>query len=272
MIEQYKEWLKLNVQASNTKRLYFDYAQEFLKFSNNQEITQDIVNKYFTNKLETGLGDSSFNYLRFAIKKFLTFLNLNLIIPPKRKVAKKKALAKGYLTEQQFKNDLIKNINYIFSSDKVSEFEMAFKILFYGGLRPDEVINLKVSNINFEEDLIYIVDGKGNKDREIFFTDNLFKKQLKEFCNSKKEYVIELTYSQILNGVKKAGHEISFKQNLTPRTFRRSFAIFCMSNPVIKESHIQSMLGHEDLETTQLYMEPTRESIKEACRMLRERK
>lgn len=132
-----------------------------------------------------------------------------------------------------------------------------FKTLFSTGIRRDELVNIKFTDISYnqKEDSWYLlIYGKGRKYRNI----QLSKQLLNEYVEWKSEefykideYMFKMDKSNVNKLCKKysklSGIEIS------PHDCRRTFAVQ-LSNNGIDARKIQLILGHEHIETTELYL------------------
>lgn len=138
----------------------------------------------------------------------------------------------------------------------------------YGcGLRVSELINLKISDLFFEEGFIKIT-GKGNKQRFVpigSFTQKYILIYLNEsrihlpikksdedslFLNRRGK---KLTRAMIFTIIKSLAIEINLQKNISPHTFRHSFATHLLQNGADLRM-IQLMLGHESITTTEIYV------------------
>lgn len=138
--------------------------------------------------------------------------------------------------------------------------------LYSCGLRVSELVGLKFSNIFFKEKFMRII-GKGNKERLVPLSDSVEKEILLYADNSRKQLNIEkghedfvflnrrgkqLTRVMIFTIIKRIANEIGLKKNISPHTFRHSFATHLFENGANLRA-IQEMLGHESILTTEIY-------------------
>ncbi|MFD2697226.1 site-specific tyrosine recombinase XerD [Mesonia sediminis] len=146
----------------------------------------------------------------------------------------------------------------------------------YGcGLRVSELINLKLSDLFFEEGFIRVT-GKGNKQRLVPVTESLityityYIKEIRVLDPVKEESVDilflnrrgrQLTRAMIFTLVKNFCKYAGIKKNISPHTFRHSFATHLLENGADLRS-IQQMLGHESITTTEVYMHLDRSHLK----------
>jgi len=139
--------------------------------------------------------------------------------------------------------------------------------LYSCGLRVSELINLKISDLFFDEGFIRVI-GKGNKERFVpinLYTIkiiNIYKNQVRSriiiqkgfediiFLNRRgKTLTRNMVFLIIKDLVEKAG----IHKKVSPHTFRHSFATHLLENGADLRA-IQQMLGHESITTTEIYM------------------
>ncbi|WP_108244996.1 site-specific tyrosine recombinase XerD [Muricauda brasiliensis] len=145
----------------------------------------------------------------------------------------------------------------------------------YGcGLRVSELISLKLSDLYFDEDFIKVT-GKGNKQRFVPISEinqkyiNIYWKEVRIHLPIQKEHEDfvflnrrgkQLTRAMIFTIVKQLAEEIGLKKNISPHTFRHSFATHLLENGADLRA-IQQMLGHESITTTEVYMHVNRSHL-----------
>ena len=138
--------------------------------------------------------------------------------------------------------------------------------LYSCGLRVTELVNLKISEINFIDGYIKII-GKGNKQRITpinkklstylkYYIDNIRSKLKIEKSNS--DYIFlnrrgkKISRILVFNIVKTACQKIGIKKNISPHTFRHSFATHLVEGGADLRA-VQEMLGHSNITTTEIY-------------------
>lgn len=140
--------------------------------------------------------------------------------------------------------------------------------MLYGcGLRVSELVDLKISDLFFEEDFIQVT-GKGNKQRFVPIGDytkkfiNFYKDHNRKDLNIQKgfEDILflnrrgkKLTRAMIFTIIKSLAVKIELLKNISPHTLRHSFATHLLENGADLRS-IQLMLGHESITTTEIYV------------------
>ena len=140
------------------------------------------------------------------------------------------------------------------------------EILYSCGLRVSELCNLKLSDLYLEEGFIK-VEGKGNKQRLVpisqrginelknYFTDRnhiSIKKGFEDYVFISKRGT-NISRIMVFHIIKILAENIGLKKTISPHTFRHSFATHLLEGGCNLRA-IQSMLGHESIATTEIYM------------------
>lgn len=141
--------------------------------------------------------------------------------------------------------------------------------MFYStGCRVSEMINVKISDIDFTNKTIRIM-GKGSKERIVYFgdyaskyLDNYLSKVKCDkylFTNKKGE---KLTVNEVEQIVKDIMKHISIKTHVTPHTLRHTFATHLLNNGADIKT-VQELLGHANLSTTGIYTHVSSDRLKD---------
>ena len=156
----------------------------------------------------------------------------------------------------------------------------------YGcGLRVSELVDLKISDLFFDEGFIKVT-GKGNKQRFVpvgsytqkFIT--IYRINNRKFVPIQKGFEDtlflnrrgkQLTRAMIFTIIKDLAAKIELKKNISPHTFRHSFATHLLENGADLRS-IQLMLGHESITTTEVYVHLDRKFLTEVVNKFHPRK
>ena len=139
------------------------------------------------------------------------------------------------------------------------------EVLYGTGMRVSELVDLKLSNIFFKENIIKII-GKGNKERFVplgKIASNEIRKYLKIRDNSiidskfsdivfLNRYGRGLTRSMIFKIISDSYKRIGLDKKISPHTLRHSFATHLLKNGADLRT-IQIILGHESITTTEIY-------------------
>ncbi len=150
----------------------------------------------------------------------------------------------------------------------------------YGcGLRVSELINLKISDLFFDEGFIRVL-GKGNKQRYIpihiqnqkLIEIYVHQIRVQQTPQKKSEDIVflnrrgnKLTRNMIFLIIQDLTKKAGIEKVISPHTFRHSFATHLLENGADLMA-IQQMLGHESITTTEIYMHLDRKFLGEALR------
>ncbi len=145
----------------------------------------------------------------------------------------------------------------------------------YGcGLRVTELINLRLSDLFFDEGIV-LVTGKGNKQRFVPVSEvnkkfiNLYMVHIRNhqkiavghqdilFLNRRGK---QLTRAMVFEIIKRLVEKTGLQKRVGPHTFRHSFATHLLQNGADLRA-IQQMLGHESITTTEIYVHVDRKHL-----------
>lgn len=143
------------------------------------------------------------------------------------------------------------------------------------GARISEVINLELNQIDFEECIIRVV-GKGKKER-IIPLDDVAIEALDNYINNYRPFLIKnetcnyvflnkngekISRQMIFKILKNLANKAGITKEISPHTLRHSFASNLLNNGADLRV-IQELLGHENLETTEIYSHLQNKKIKD---------
>jgi integrase/recombinase XerD len=147
------------------------------------------------------------------------------------------------------------------------------EIIYGAGLRVSELISLKLQDVNLDAGLLRVM-GKGSKERIVPFGTKA-KSITREWIDTARPLVLKHIPSQYLfvaragkpmtrqafwKIIKKSVCLAGISKNVTPHTFRHSFATHLLEGGADLRS-VQTMLGHSDISTTQIYTHISREYL-----------
>lgn len=148
------------------------------------------------------------------------------------------------------------------------------EVLYATGVRVSELVNIKLSDIDFDNGTIKVI-GKGNKERIVYFLDYPKKYMLDYIENGRNvmlnnkpcEYLFinklgnKLTTRGVELIIKDIISKTSIKSNVTPHTIRHTFATHLL-NEGCDIMSVKELLGHESLKATQVYTHITNEELR----------
>ena len=272
MVRSYVRYLKLERNYSaNTLEAYqhdlqylLDYCEKESKMPTDLQL-EDL--EHFAATIhEHGVGPTSQARILSGVRSFYRFLLLD-----------------GYIendpTELLESPRLGEHLPEVLSTKEVDQLEASIdlskkegprnlaiiEVLFSCGLRVSELVNLKLSDLYLQEGYIRVV-GKGNKERLVPISEKAIR-ELGNWFYDRNEMVIKpgeqdyvflnrrgahLTRTMILIMIKRQAVEAGIKKTISPHTLRHSFATALLEGGADLRA-IQSMLGHEDIGTTEIY-------------------
>jgi len=243
--DKYLTWLQDKNLSSATIRLYLDTLAQF-----NQELTTQGVKTYFLQNQKT-YQPTTLKTKQYALNSYLKFQQLKIewekiarLIP---KVQKKFFAT---LKEQELTKLKQARVEKNFQIHQRNNLNLDF--LFYSGLRINELVHIKHSDWETNQ---LKVHGKGNKVRYVFLPPQL----ISLFNPYSEDYLflnqrgnpIQAEYIRWL--LKERSKKAQISKNITPHTFRRSFATLLYQKGA-QLMTIQKLLGHSSVQTTEGYI------------------
>jgi site-specific recombinase XerD len=151
-------------------------------------------------------------------------------------------------------------------------------ILYATGMRREELVRLKVSDIDSGRMLIHIRQGKGRKDRDVMLSPRLLE-ELRDYWRrvqpKPKTYLfpskdphqkrdVPMQAKSVFDAVQQAAKRAGLEKHVHPHTLRHSFATHLLESGADLRT-IQLLLGHADLKTTSRYLHLSERHLKAAA-------
>ncbi|WP_426476319.1 site-specific tyrosine recombinase XerD [Chryseobacterium sp. CBSDS_008] len=266
----------LDAYVRDIKKLK-DYAEEDLENVGPDSIGYENLQEYIFNLSKQKFSERSQARWISSIKAFFKFL-----LEDEYREDNPAALLEGpklglYLPDTLSLSDINKIIAAIeVNTDLGKRNHCIIEVLYGCGLRVSELIDLKISNINFKEQYIK-VNGKGNKTRFVplaDFTADMLESYIKEVrskgkINKKYEDTLFLnsrgtSMSRVIVFliIKELTDKAGVNKKISPHTFRHSFATHLLQNGADLR-YIQEMLGHSSITTTEVYTHLKTEELRD---------
>lgn len=273
-IQQFKNYLSLERGFSeNSIEAYLRDVEKFREFAQSKEqnkpekISTDFIQEFLKYLNELGIAETSQARILSGIKSFYKFLFLEnsistdpsyLIEAPK--LARKLPDTLSYEEIEQ----LLTAIDL--STAEGTRNRAILEVLYSCGLRVSELTELKLSQLYFDIGFVKVI-GKGNKERFVPIGKDAIKyttQYLQHYRNhieipkGYENYVFlnrrgkNLSRVYIFMIIKDLAANIGLKKNISPHTFRHSFATHLLEGGANLRA-IQEMLGHESITTTEIY-------------------
>lgn len=244
------------------------------------EVTAELISEYFELQRKIGIDASTVARYMSSIKGFWQYLESSKYIEknPTEKLysVKKSRKLPSVLTFEEIEKILqaIKVDDLLGLRDRA-----IIELLYSSGLRVSELLNLKITDLFFDEEVIRVF-GKGSKERLVPVGQSAIY-WVNEYLKNSRPIIEKKTKSQNYVFLNKRGTKLSrmgiwkiinfyakeagIKKEIHPHTFRHSFATHLLEGGADLRA-VQEMLGHADISTTQIYTHIDREYIKQVHR------
>ena len=279
---QIKEYFLKSIldQKNYSKKTIENYNRDlnkFFKFLNDykikdiKKITKETVRLYFLKQKNNNISNRTLGRYYSSLNSFFLYSieHEYIGVNPLKFIDYPKYTKK--IPEYIYDYQLEKLLNEKTSENVEIELrnKLIIHLLLDTGVRVSELVNIKVHDIDVEERIIKVF-GKGSKERFVFFTSKT-KELLTNYLIKRKEKAItdnllinykgeKLTERSVQKIIKLVGEKIGL--DIHPHLLRHTFATDLL-NKGADIRMIQELLGHENLDTTQIYTHVSNSRVKE---------
>lgn len=253
-IARFKKWMQTKRYSDSTVVTYCSLVVFFCKYlvkRNCTELSPMIVSRFNYEFIVHPQKSISYqNQAINAIKQYFEYRGIELEIGEIERPKKEKKLPVILSMEE---------VQRIIACAYNIRHKTLLSLIYSGGFRLSEAINLKLSDIDSGRMLIHIKGAKGRKDRYTLLSQKALailreyyrvytpKVYLFEAANG-KNYSARSVQAVVKNAVARSG----IKKNITPHSLRHSFATHLLENGT-DIRYIQNLLGHSSPKTTMIY-------------------
>jgi len=262
-IQSFERYMIGKRYSPSTIDTYTSFTKDFLHFTYQKpldELNNDDIRKFVEDFLvPKKYSISSHRQFISAMKLFGQFLSNSNINPEELERPNRSRFLPTVLSREE--------VLKILQVTQNLKHRAIIGMIYSGGLRISELINLRVSDIDFLRNQVIIRQGKNRKDRYVFLAKTMLP-LLNNYMNTyqpkfyfveginQKKYSAESVRAFLKKSVGKAG----IRKKVTPHTLRHSFATHLLENGVDLR-YIQALLGHSRPETTMIYTHVTRKDL-----------
>lgn len=276
----------------NDLKVFFDFCDlKHIPYSPVSLIRPININMYFTFLISArNNSTSSISRKKYVLRLFLDYLSeqgeLEKNPIPKESVIKEKA-RNLYKLPVYLEIDEIKSINNTIFKMYDDEFiryrnYFLFNIMISTGLRISEALKLDLSDLNYEGNgKLLRINGKGDKDRIIpidikqLNSGTQTNDFIQKYIDMREKSVImetalfiskrgaRLTPRYVQKELKLLTQNSDIKKNITPHKLRHTFATHLLKNGA-NIRHVQEILGHSSISTTQIYTHSNIEDLRKS--------
>ena len=237
--------------SPHTIKTYCHCVERFFRYYPKEphQVTKKEIEQFIDSLLAKKSPGNTINVYLNAIKFFYEQV-LNKKLTLNIKFSKQSQRLPEFLTQEETKS-LLEQIEN-------PKHHLIISLLYSTGFRVSEVINLKVKDLQLEQNYGWVRQGKGRKDRPFIIAQNL-KGKIQEWIKflSPEDYLFTGVHGQysaasIREILKQAKKKAKLTKNVHPHTLRHSFATHLLENGYTV-TDLQPLLGHSKIETTLIY-------------------
>lgn len=249
-----EEQLRLKRYSFRTVKSYKNSFRLFLKHYNEippEDITEAQIRSYLSYKVGQKISESYqnqiINGIKFYYEKVLMQERKTYYLPRPKKPEK----LPNVLTEEEV-------VRLLQAVDNLKH-KCMMMLIYSGGLRLGEVVNIRVADINVAQMLLFVKGGKGKKDRATVLSVKALE-MIREYTKLYKpiDFLFEGQYGgqysvrSVQNIFTEAKAKSEINEYATVHTLRHSFATHLLEHGTPLR-YIQELLGHQSIKTTEIY-------------------
>jgi len=260
-VDKVVQFLEFKKYDLSPKDIELTHLQEFLKWIN-----------------ELGMSAGTQARVISGIKGFYKYLLLENVLSTDPTALLEAPKLGRKLPDVLSVDDINKIIDAIDLSKSEGQRNKAMlETLYSCGLRVSELVDLKISNLYFNDGFIKVT-GKGDKERLVPIGGaavkqiNSYKNEVRCHCLPQKDHEdylflnrrgAKLSRIMVFIIIKQLAEKIGMKKHISPHTFRHSFATHLIEGGADLRA-VQEMLGHESITTTEIYTHLDRDYLRQA--------
>lgn len=254
--ESLEKELKIRNYSQKTIKAYLYYNQDLLNFSQKDptSINESDIKSYIEyllgqRKVSSATARLALNALKFYysnIKKRRFYYLLKTKLP---KQAKRLPVVLS-------KDEVVRLLNVVANS----KHKLILALMYSAGLRVSEVVKLKVEDLDLDNKILWVRQGKGRKDRQTIISEKLIndlrqligKKEVGQYLFSGQKPASYLSTRSVEKIFHKVLVKAAIKKQATCHSLRHSFATHLLEGGYDIRT-VQELLGHSDVSTTMIY-------------------
>lgn len=250
MLHRLESELKIRGFSADTIKSYMFHNQKFAETLNKhpKEVTEREIKEY----LGSIISQNNYSPSTIALTRAALVFYHNEVLGKNIKIKSPKIpkTLPVVLTKNEVKRMIM--------SAKDPKHNLMIKLLYSSGLRLSELQKLKVNDLEIAQRIGWVRKGKGQKDRMIILSEDLCG-DLQKYITNENKYLFPgrddskpISVRQIQNIVARVANAAQINKNVHVHTLRHSFATHLLENGTDIRT-IQALLGHSNLNTTQIY-------------------
>lgn len=270
----YLEGKNYSLNTINSYRKDLEQFRIYCKDINIKKIDYEFIRKYLHVLYDKKYSSKSISRHISSLKSFFKYLMLTDVIKKNPMTLISNPKVEKRLPNYLNYNDLEKILSIPDKTDKLGlRNALILELLYSCGIRVSELVNIKISDIDFKNKRILIF-GKGSKERYVMY-GSICLTLLNDYINKSRSLLVKDDNDYLL--VNKFGKKItdrairmiiddvikksSLKLKISPHTFRHTFATHLL-NEGADLKIVQELLGHENISTTGIYTHVSNERLR----------
>lgn len=251
MKEKYLEYVKINL-SKGTYKFYSNHLEYMIKYLKNiyiidsDNLNLDILSNFVMSERKKQVSNATINKRILSLKLIFKFCDIDNEILTFKKLKENKNTFSVLTSEE------LKRLNEYLNSDCISlQNRLVVLLLIDTGMRLGEIVHVKVSNINFINNTIYLEMTKTKRGRFVLFTNTtalLLKKYIQSLDD---DNLFHLTTSGINSLFDRIRLKLGFNK-FHPHMLRHTLCSR-LHNDGVSILIIQKIMGHANVSTTQRY-------------------
>lgn len=276
-LNNFYEYLSYKEYSLNTIESYRKDLKQFEIYCKNKdlnEIDYNFLRSYLTFLYDKNYTSKSISRHISSLKSFFKYLIQNDVIKVNPMILISNPKVIKTLPNYMNYNDLEKVLSIPDKNDVLGlRNALILELLYSSGIRVSELVNIKLSDIDFSNNRILIL-GKGNKQRFVLY-GKVCSDLLNDYLNKSRNLLLKKENNYLL--LNKFGNKITdrairmiiddvvkkscLKLKISPHTFRHTFATHLL-NEGADLKIVQELLGHENISTTGIYTHVSNERLR----------
>ena len=267
--------------ASNSVEAYLRDVDHLIRFSAEcniepESVMQDNLQQLLKQMNETGIAPTSQRRLISGWRMFYRMLVIEGAMKENPAELIDLPVRPNHLPDVLTDEDITK-IQSTFDQSFPDQYRnnVIVEVLYGCGLRVSELVNLKLSNIYDEEEVLQVI-GKGNKERWVPINARALEMMLTYIHTVRSHLPVKpgeekfvflnrlgthLSRNYVFMFLKQAVKDAGLNKHVSPHSLRHSFATELVENGADLRA-VQEMLGHESISTTEIYTHLTRDTLR----------
>jgi site-specific recombinase XerD len=253
--EDFLQKLELKKYSPATAKSYISHFEKFINYYKQHEnllsLGEREINEYISYLHQQKRSDA---FIKMSISAIKFYYEVVCQMPG-RFYDLRAAKPKETLPKVLAKEDILK----IIDATTNLKHRCMIQLLYSGGLRRSELINLKITDIDSSRMVINVRSGKGGKDRVTLLGKRMLE-ELRAYYRlfKPKEYLFEgesggrYSPSSLRKVLHKATQRAGIRRRVTPHILRHSFGTHLLEEGTDLR-YIQSLMGHSSTKTTEIY-------------------